>query len=75
MVISYCLIVDFVFKITHGVYLYMVEASPYFVVMNKKTPTVSLIIFFLLSKHASHVFADSRLTEHGSFRVKSSGAS
>lgn len=43
----YCLIVDFVFKITHGVYLYMVEASPYFVVMNKKTPTVSLIIFFI----------------------------
>lgn len=52
----------------------MVEASPYFVVMNKKTPTVSLIFFFLLSKHAPHVFADSRLTEHGSFRVKSSGA-
>lgn len=51
----------------------MVKESPYFVVMNKKTPTVSLIIF-LLSKHAWHVFADSRLTEHGSFRVKSSGA-
>lgn len=52
----------------------MVEASPYFVVMNKKNTNSFTNHFFLLSKHASHVFADSRLTEHGSFRVKSSGA-
>lgn len=46
VVILYCLIVYFVFKIIYGVYLYMVEVLLYFVVMNKKLLIVLLIIFF-----------------------------
>lgn len=70
VVILYCLIVDFVFKIIYGVYLYMVEVLLYFVVMNKKILIVLLIIFFLLSKYVLYVFVDLCLIEYGFFRVK-----